>query len=166
MLTFGPILRAGVPLRRAAGLTVASDTISIATMELVDNAFILIVPGAIAAGLSEGLFWWSLFLSLAIAFVVVVPVNRWLIARGRGHAVCTAFTEPARLVIHALPIHLQVPAFETGVTGICRARQWFCCLRAPAVTMKDRRFEGMQAEHDAWKRPSDCDSDGKCGSQG
>jgi len=86
-LTFGPILRAGVPLRRAARLTVASDTISIATMELVDNAFILIVPGAIAAGLSEGLFWWSLFLSLAIAFVVTVPVNRWLIARGRGHAV-------------------------------------------------------------------------------
>ena len=82
-----PILRAGVPLRRAAGLTVASDTISIATMELVDNAFILIVPGALAAGLSDGLFWWSLLLSLAIAFVVTVPVNRWLIARGRGHAV-------------------------------------------------------------------------------
>jgi Domain of unknown function (DUF4396) len=86
-LTFGPILRAGVPFRRAAGLTVASDTISIATMELVDNAFILIVPGAMAAGLSEGLFWWTLLLSLAIAFVVTVPVNRWLIARGRGHAV-------------------------------------------------------------------------------
>jgi uncharacterized protein DUF4396 len=86
-LTFGPILRAGVPFRRAAGLTVASDTISIATMELVDNAFILIVPGAMAAGLSEGLFWSTLFLSLAIAFVVTVPVNRWLIVRGRGHAV-------------------------------------------------------------------------------
>ena len=89
-LTLGPILRAGVPFRRAAGLTVASDTISIATMELVDNAFILIVPGALAAGLSEGLFWWSLLLSLAIAFVVTVPVNRWLIARGRGHAVVHA----------------------------------------------------------------------------
>jgi Domain of unknown function (DUF4396) len=86
-LTFGPILRAGVPFRRAASLTAASDTISIATMELVDNAFILIVPGAMAAGLSEGLFWATLFLSLAIAFVVTVPVNRWLIARGRGHAV-------------------------------------------------------------------------------
>jgi uncharacterized protein DUF4396 len=86
-LTFGPILRAGVPFRRAAGLTVASDTISIATMELVDNAFLLLVPGALAAGLSDSLFWWSLALSLAIAFVVTVPVNRWLIARGRGHAV-------------------------------------------------------------------------------
>jgi hypothetical protein len=86
-LTLGPILRAGVPYRRAAALTVASDTTSIATMELIDNAFLLVVPGAMAAGLSEGLFWWSLALSLAVAFVVTVPVNMWLIARGRGHAV-------------------------------------------------------------------------------
>jgi hypothetical protein len=86
-LTLGPILRAGVPVRRAAGLTVASDTVSIATMEIVDNAFIVIVPGAMAAGLADGLFWWSLVVSLVIAFVLTVPVNRWLIARGRGHAV-------------------------------------------------------------------------------
>ena len=56
-------------------------------MEIVDNAFILIVPGALAAGLADPLFWWSLGLSLAIAFVLTVPVNRWLIRRGRGHAV-------------------------------------------------------------------------------
>ena len=68
-------------------LAIASDTVSIATMELVDNAFILLVPGAIAAGLADGLFWWSLLVSLAIAFVLTVPVNRWLIVRGRGHAV-------------------------------------------------------------------------------
>jgi hypothetical protein len=86
-LTLGPIARAGVPLRRAARLTLASDTVSIATMEAVDNAFILAVPGAIAAGLGDGLFWWSLLLSLVIAFVLTVPVNRWLIGRGRGHAV-------------------------------------------------------------------------------
>jgi hypothetical protein len=86
-LTLRPILRAGIPARRAARLALASDTISIATMELVDNAFILIVPGAIAAGLSDGLFWWSLAASLAIAFGVALPVNRWLIGRGRGHAV-------------------------------------------------------------------------------
>ena len=86
-LTLGPILRAGVPARRAPRLTVASDTVSIATMELVDNAFILIVPGAMAAGLADGLFWWSLVVSLAIAFVITVPVNRWLISRGRGHAI-------------------------------------------------------------------------------
>ena len=74
-------------LQAAAGLTLASDTFSIATMEVVDNAFILIVPGAIAAGLGDALFWWSLGLSLVIAFVAAFPVNRWLIARGRGHAV-------------------------------------------------------------------------------
>src|SRR6478752_5620315 len=68
-------------------LSAASDTVSIATMELVDNAFFLLVPGAIAAGLADGLFWWSLLVSLAIAFVLTVPVNRWLIVRGRGHAV-------------------------------------------------------------------------------
>jgi hypothetical protein len=86
-LTIQPVLRAGVPVRRALRLAGASDTISIATMELADNAFILVVPGALAAGLSHGLFWWSLALSLVIAFVITVPVNRALIARGRGHAV-------------------------------------------------------------------------------
>jgi putative flippase GtrA len=86
-LTLGPILRTGVPPRRAARLTVASDTASITTMEIVDNAFIVVVPGALAAGLTDGLFWWSLVVSLVIAFIVTVPVNRWLIARGRGHAV-------------------------------------------------------------------------------
>jgi len=86
-LTLRPVLAAGVPLRRALGLAVASDTVSIGTMEIVDNAFILVVPGALAAGLADGLFWWSLALSLVIAFVLTVPVNRALIARGRGHAV-------------------------------------------------------------------------------
>jgi len=86
-LTIRPVLRAGVAFRRAVGVAFASDTVSITTMEIVDNAFILIVPGAMAAGLADGLFWWSLGLSLVIAFVLTVPVNRWLIARGRGHAV-------------------------------------------------------------------------------
>ena len=86
-LTLRPVIRAGVPRRRALRLTVASDTVSIATMELVDNAFILLVPGALAAGLADALFWWSLGASLVIAFVLTVPVNRALIARGRGHAV-------------------------------------------------------------------------------
>jgi hypothetical protein len=94
LLTLGPVLRANVPLRRAAGLTLASDTLSITTMEIVDNAFILIVPGAIDAGLGDALFWWSLGVSLLIAFVAAFPVNRWLIARGRGHA-----------VVHELHIH-------------------------------------------------------------
>ena len=86
-LTLGPVLRAGVPLRRALPLAFASDTASITVMEIVDNAFILLVPGAIDAGLGQALFWWSLGLSLVIAFVLAFPLNRWLIARGRGHAV-------------------------------------------------------------------------------
>jgi hypothetical protein len=86
-LTLRPVIAAGVSIRRAVRLALASDTVSIAVMETVDNAFILLVPGALAAGLSDGLFWWSLAVSLAIAFVLTVPVNRWLIARGRGHAV-------------------------------------------------------------------------------
>ena len=86
-LTVQPVLRAGVGLRRAARIAFASDTVSITTMEIVDNAFLLLVPGALAASLGDSLFWWSLAVSLAIAFLVTLPVNRWLIARGRGHAV-------------------------------------------------------------------------------
>jgi hypothetical protein len=90
-LTLGPVVRAGVPLRRALPIAFASDTASITVMEIVDNAFILIVPGAIAAGLGDSLFWWSLGVSLVIAFVFALPVNRWLIGRGRGHAVVHAY---------------------------------------------------------------------------
>jgi hypothetical protein len=90
-LTLRPVLRVGIPLRRAAGLAFASDTLSITTMEFVDNAFILLVPGAISAGLTDSLFWWSLFVSLLIAFAAAVPVNRFLIARGKGHAVMHEF---------------------------------------------------------------------------
>ena len=90
-LTLGPVLRAGVPFRRAVPLAFASDTASISVMEIVDNAFILVVPGAIAAGLSDSLFWWSLGLSLVIAFAFALPLNRWLIARGKGHAVVHAY---------------------------------------------------------------------------
>jgi hypothetical protein len=89
-LTSLPLLRSGMPFRRAAPLAFASDTTSIATMEVVDNLFILLVPGAIAAGLDSALFWWSLIVSLLIAGAVAFPVNRWLIARGRGHAVVHA----------------------------------------------------------------------------
>ena len=90
-LAMRPVLRAGVSFPDASRIALASDTVSIAVMELVDNAFILLVPGALAAGLADGLFWWSLLVSLAIAFVLTVPVNRWLIARGRGHAVLHAY---------------------------------------------------------------------------
>ncbi len=91
LLTLGPVVRAGVGFRRAVRVALAADTVSITTMELVDNAFIVLVPGALAAGLTDSLFWWSLLVSLAIAFVVTLPVNRWLIARGRGHAAVHAY---------------------------------------------------------------------------
>jgi len=90
-LTMRPVLRAGVGLRRAIGVAFAADTVSITVMEILDNAFIVAVPNALAAGLGDGLFWWSLITSLAVAFVITVPVNRTLIARGRGHAVVHAY---------------------------------------------------------------------------
>jgi hypothetical protein len=90
-LTLAPVLRSGVPLGRAIGVALAADTVSIVVMELMDNAVVLAVPGAMTAGLTDGLFWGSLAISLLVAFVITVPVNRALIARGRGHAVVHAF---------------------------------------------------------------------------
>ena len=90
-LTLRPVIAAGVAPRHAFSLAFASDTLSISTMEIVDNAFILLVPGAISAGLGDSLFWWSLLTSLVIAFAAAVPVNRYLIARGKGHAVMHEF---------------------------------------------------------------------------
>lgn len=86
-LTSLPLLRSGMSVREVAPLAFASDTASITTMEIVDNLFILIVPGAISAGLGDALFWWSLLVGLLIAGAVAYPVNRWLLARGKGHAV-------------------------------------------------------------------------------
>jgi len=86
-LTFVPLLRAGMPLLRATGITFAAETLSITTMEIVDNIVVIAVPGAMDAGLADILFWGSLALSLALAFVAAFPVNRWLIVRGLGHAV-------------------------------------------------------------------------------
>jgi hypothetical protein len=85
-LTMRPLLKSGMTLRAAGGLALASDTLSVATMEVVDNAFMLVIPGAMTAGLADPLFWTSLAGSLVIAGVAAFPVNRWLIARGRGHA--------------------------------------------------------------------------------
>jgi hypothetical protein len=84
--TMRPLLAAGLPVARAARLALAADTASIATMELVDNAIMLAIPGAMDAGLGTFLFWTSLAFALAVAAVAAFPVNRWLIARGRGHA--------------------------------------------------------------------------------
>ena len=90
-LTMGPVLRAGVSFRQAVGVALAADTVSIAVMELMDNAFILAIPGAMDAGLASALFWGALAGSLVVAFVVTTPVNGWMISRGKGHAVVHAF---------------------------------------------------------------------------
>jgi hypothetical protein len=89
-LTMLPLLRARLPLRKAAGLALAADTASITVMEIVDNVVMLAIPGAMDAGLDSMLFWGSLAFALGVAAVAAFPVNRWLIARGMGHAVVHA----------------------------------------------------------------------------
>jgi hypothetical protein len=86
-LTLIPLLRSGLALATTLPLAFASDTLSITVMEIVDNLVMLVVPGAMEAGLGSVLFWGSLTFALAVAFVAAYPVNRYLISRGRGHAV-------------------------------------------------------------------------------
>ena len=87
LLTFTSVRRHGLTPGDAIKVALAADTVSIAVMELIDNAFIIAVPGAMEAGLADVLFWTSLIASLVIAFVLTVPVNHWMIGRGKGHAV-------------------------------------------------------------------------------
>jgi hypothetical protein len=90
-LTMVPLIRAGVRLKRALILALASDTVSVGIMEVVDNLIMLVVPGAMDATLAQPLFWLSLAGSLLLAGIAAYPVNRWLIARGKGHAVIHAY---------------------------------------------------------------------------
>lgn len=110
-LTSLPLLRAGLALSAVIPIALASDTLSIATMEIVDNAIIVAVPGAMEAGLGSLLFWGSLSFALVVAGVVAMPVNRWLIARGKGHA-----------VVHETGIHggppVRVVAYVAIAMGI------------------------------------------------
>ena len=85
-MTLWPLRRAGMAWGAALGLAFASDTLSMGTMEIVDNAIMLVIPGAMDAGLTDPLFWGSLVLSLILAGAAAFPVNRWLIAQGKGHA--------------------------------------------------------------------------------
>ncbi|MGH9643909.1 MAG: DUF4396 domain-containing protein [Terriglobales bacterium] len=90
-LTIRPVLASGLALGAAVSIALAADTVSIAVMEVIDNAVVVLIPGAMDAGLTQWLFWLSLAASLVLAFAVTVPVNRWLIGRGRGHAVVHKF---------------------------------------------------------------------------
>ena len=89
LLTLLPLLKA-MAIGPALKLALAADTASIAIMEIIDNAIMLVIPGAMDAGLASPLFWGSLAFALAVAALAAFPVNRWLIARGRGHAVVHA----------------------------------------------------------------------------
>lgn len=110
-LTSLPLLRAGLAISAVIPIALASDTFSIATMEIVDNVIMVLVPGALEAGLSDLLFWGSLAFSLVVAFAFAVPVNRWLIARGKGH-----------VAVHETGIHggppVRVVAYATVAAGL------------------------------------------------
>lgn len=110
-LTSLPLLRAGLALSAVIPIALASDTLSIATMEVVDNLVVVLIPGAMDAGLGDLLFWGSLSFSLVVAGMFAVPVNRWLIARGKGHA-----------VVHETGIHggppVRLVAYTAAAAGI------------------------------------------------
>ncbi|MGW4545438.1 DUF4396 domain-containing protein [Streptomyces violaceorubidus] len=89
--TLFAVVRAGVSMKAALKVALAADTVSIAVMELVDNGIIALVPGAMDAHLSDGLFWYALLGGFAVAFVITTPVNKWMIGRGKGHAVVHAY---------------------------------------------------------------------------
>jgi hypothetical protein len=86
-----PLLRSGLAIAAVLPIALAADTFSITAMEIVDNAIILVIPGAMEAGLGDPLFWGSLAFALAVAWVAAFPLNRWLISKGRGHAVVHAY---------------------------------------------------------------------------
>jgi hypothetical protein len=110
-LTSLPLLRAGLAISAVIPIAFASDTLSIATMEVVDNLIVVTIPGAMDAGLGSLLFWGSLAFALVVAGAVAMPVNRWLIARGRGH-----------VAVHETGIHggppVRVVAWVTAVAGV------------------------------------------------
>jgi Domain of unknown function (DUF4396) len=93
-LTMAPVLRSGLGVGAAVAVALAADTLSITVMEIVDNGVVVLIPGALDAGLTSLLFWGSLAVSLVLAFVVTVPVNRWLLSRGKGHAVVHEYHQP------------------------------------------------------------------------
>ncbi len=105
-LTSLPLLRAGFTIAAVIPIALAADTLSIAVMEIVDNAIMLLVPGAMEAGVDDVLFWGALSFALVIAGAVALPVNRWLIARGKGHA-----------VVHETGVHGGLPPRVVGIAA-------------------------------------------------
>jgi hypothetical protein len=121
-LTSLPLLRAGLTFAAVVPIALASDTLSIATMEIVDNAIVLAVPGALDAGLGDLLFWGSLSFALVVAGAVAWPVNRWLLARGKGHA-----------AVHRTGIHGGPPTRVVGAVAAAGAVFGVAVLLAEAL---------------------------------
>ena len=109
-LTALPLLRAGIGVARVVPIALTSDTLSIAVMEIVDNAIMLLIPGAMEAGLTNVLFWGSLSVALVVAGAVAFPVNRWLIERGTGHA-----------AVHRTGVHGGPPTRVVALVAVCAA---------------------------------------------
>jgi hypothetical protein len=144
MLTSLPLLRAGFTIAAVIPIALASDTISIATMEIVDNAIMLIVPGAMEAGLGDVLFWGALSFALAVAFVLTVPVNRYLIARGKGHT-----------AVHNTGIHGGPPTRVVGAAVILAAVFGTTVLLAEAIGEEGAEGGGHEASMAAEPTPSE-----------
>jgi uncharacterized protein DUF4396 len=121
-LTSLPLLRAGFALAAVIPIAFASDTLSILTMEIVDNLIVVTIPGAMNAGLGDLLFWGSLSFALAVAFVCAVPVNRYLIARGKGH-----------VAVHETGVHGGPPVRLVGAVTVAAAIFGIVVLAAEAV---------------------------------
>ncbi len=135
-LTSWPLLRSGMTLAAVAPIALAVDTVSIATMEIVDNAIMLAIPGAMEAGLGDLLFWGSLGVALAIAGLAALPVNRWLLKRGKGHA-----------VMHETGIHGGLPAKPVAVFFASAALFGAIVLGVEAFSSDDSATHGTPMEH-------------------
>ena len=130
-LTSLPLLRAGFTLAAVVPIALAADTFSITVMEIVDNAIMLLIPGAMEAGVGDVLFWGALSVALAIAGVIAFPVNRWLIARGKGHT-----------AVHETGIHGGPSVRVVGVIALVAA------VFGTAVLLSEGLSEGGFSESD------------------
>jgi hypothetical protein len=140
-LTSVPLLRAGLALGAVIPVALASDTISIAVMEIVDNAIMVAVPGAMEAGLGDLLFWGALSVALVVAGMVAFPVNRWLIKKGKGHT-----------AVHNTGIHGGPPVRVVGAIAVAAAVFGTAVLVAEAISDEDERHGGGHVEQPGLER--------------
>jgi hypothetical protein len=136
-LTSLPLLRAGLALGAVVPIALASDTISIAIMEVVDNAILLVVPGAMDAGLGDVLFWGALSVALVVAGAFAFPANRWLIARGKGHA-----------AVHNTGIHGGPPTRLVGAIAVAAAIFGALVLITDSGSEEEHEPPGDQGRHE------------------